>query len=76
MAHVALCPLDDPFAAMDAVLGLDLRYDLWDLDTLGAAPSDVGDLLRKAEDAGYRGLNITHPCKQAVIPLLQLSFYE
>jgi shikimate dehydrogenase len=53
-----------------AVLGLDLRYDLWDLDTLGAAPSDVGDLLRKAEDAGYRGLNITHPCKQLVIPHL------
>jgi shikimate dehydrogenase len=53
-----------------AVLGLDLRYDLWDLDTLGAAPVDVGDVLRKAEDAGYRGLNITHPCKQLVIPHL------
>ena len=28
------------------------------------------ELLRAAEWAGFAGLNITHPCKQAVIPLL------
>ncbi|MFS7877522.1 shikimate dehydrogenase [Streptomyces asiaticus] len=50
-----------------ALLGLELRYDLWDLHALGASPGDVGDLLRRARDAGYRGLNITHPCKQLVL---------
>ena len=27
-------------------------------------------LLREAEDRGFAGLNITYPCKQAIIPLL------
>jgi shikimate dehydrogenase len=53
-----------------SVLGLELRYELWDLGTLGASPGEVGDLLRRARYAGYRGLNITHPCKQLVIPHL------
>ncbi|RZT86476.1 shikimate dehydrogenase [Pseudonocardia sediminis] len=51
-------------------LGLPLRYTRWDLDELGAAPSDVGELLGRARAQGYGGLNITHPCKQQVIPHL------
>ncbi|MBC3191988.1 shikimate dehydrogenase [Pseudonocardia sp. C8] len=53
-----------------AALGLPLRYVRWNLDDLGAAPSDVGDLLDRARAEGYAGLNITHPCKQLVIPHL------
>ena len=30
----------------------------------------LGELLRSARALGFNGLNITHPCKQAVIPLL------
>lgn len=50
-----------------AALGLPLRYRRWDLDATGAAPGDVGALLHRARSEGYRGLNITHPCKQLVI---------
>ena len=47
--------------------GLDLRYELLDLDRLGVAlPEALGEARRR----GFLGLNITHPCKQAVIPLL------
>jgi len=55
-------------------LGVAYRYELLDLDELKVPPEAVGDLLRKARDLGYRGLNITHPCKQLVLPHLdQLS---
>jgi shikimate dehydrogenase len=47
--------------------GLDLRYELLDLDTLRAGLEAV---LADARKRGFVGLNITHPCKQAVIPLL------
>lgn len=47
--------------------GLNYVYRLLDTDRLG---QDVGDLLRTARRFGYDGLNITHPCKQAVIPHL------
>lgn len=50
-----------------SALGLELRYVRWDLDTLGADPADVGALLARTRAEGYRGLNITHPCKQLVI---------
>ncbi len=50
-----------------AALGLTLGYSRWDLDALGAAPSDVGSLLDRARAEGYRGVNVTHPCKQVVI---------
>jgi quinate/shikimate dehydrogenase (NAD+) len=52
------------------ILGIDCSYELWDLDDLITAPDAVGDLLHRARDAGYQGLNITHPCKQLVIPHL------
>ncbi|TDD87611.1 shikimate dehydrogenase [Saccharopolyspora karakumensis] len=50
-----------------AELGLDYHYRRWDLDDLGEPPSAVGDLLARARAEGYRGLNITHPCKQLVL---------
>lgn len=53
-----------------AALGISYRYRLWDLDVLGTAPEDIAKLLLRARDEGYRGLNITHPCKQLVLPHL------
>jgi shikimate dehydrogenase len=43
---------------------------LIDLDALGLGPEALGELLTAAERMGFRGLNITYPCKQAVLPLL------
>lgn len=53
-----------------AALGLPYLYRLIDLERLGAGPEALPDLLAAAERLGFDGLNITHPCKQAVIPLL------
>ncbi|MCX5440479.1 shikimate dehydrogenase [Streptomyces sp. NBC_00056] len=50
--------------------GLRYLYRLIDIDPLGATPDQVGDLVRAARAVGYDGLNITHPCKQLVIPHL------
>jgi shikimate dehydrogenase len=51
-------------------LDLRLQYTLIDLDVLGRGVDALPELLTNAEQAGFAGLNITHPCKQAVIPLL------
>lgn len=51
-------------------LGLVLLYQLLDLNVLGRDVDALADLLYSAELMGFAGLNITHPCKQAVIPLL------
>lgn len=52
-------------------LGLvDYRYDLLDLDADNLAVADTADVVRRAARDGYTGLNITHPCKQLVIPAL------
>jgi shikimate dehydrogenase len=50
--------------------GLRLVYRLIDLDVLGLGPDKLEELLTAAEWMGFAGLNITYPCKQAVIPLL------
>ncbi|MEU2284845.1 shikimate dehydrogenase [Streptomyces sp. NPDC013178] len=50
--------------------GLRYLYRLIDIDELGVGPEAVGDLVRAARDLGFDGLNITHPCKQLVIPHL------
>ena len=42
-------------------------YEIIDLDTLGLAAGDVGELMTAARRLGFRGLNITHPCKQEVV---------
>lgn len=49
--------------------GLDLSYELFDVDRPGA-PVALGTILDRAERAGFAGLNITHPFKQQVVALL------
>src|SRR3954452_10277070 len=46
-------------------LGLDCSYDLIDLDELGLDHRDTSMLLDRARADGRRGVNVTHPCKQA-----------
>lgn len=54
--------------------GLRYLYKLIDLQALNLGAEALPDLLLAAERMGFAGLNVTHPCKQAVIPLLdQLS---
>ncbi len=50
--------------------GLRLHYQLIDLDTTGASLDALPTLISAARTMGFAGLNITYPCKQAVIPLL------
>lgn len=45
-------------------------YRLIDLDQLGLDTSALPRLLQGAKDMSFTGLNITFPCKQAIIPLL------
>jgi shikimate dehydrogenase len=50
--------------------GLRYVYRLMDLTRLGLGVDALPDLLTAAQRTGFNGLNITHPCKQAVIPHL------
>ncbi len=50
--------------------GLSLSYRLIDVGELGLAPDELPELLTWAQRLGFDGLNITHPFKQAVVPLL------
>ena len=50
--------------------GLRLHYQLIDLDRSGSGVEALPTLLAAARTMGFAGLNITYPCKQAVIPLL------
>jgi shikimate dehydrogenase len=45
-----------------AELGLDYRYSLLEL-----GGRDIGALLGECRRAGYAGVNVTHPCKQAIV---------
>jgi shikimate dehydrogenase len=51
-------------------LGLRYLYRRLDLDVLRLPPQAIGDILAAARLAGYDGLNVTHPCKQLVLPHL------
>jgi shikimate dehydrogenase len=51
-------------------LGLRTLYRLIDLTALDLGVDALPDLLTAAERMGFDGLNITHPCKQLVLPLL------
>ena len=51
-------------------LGLHYSYELLDTDLLPEGAQALPRLLAEAQRSGYAGLNITYPCKQAVIPLL------
>lgn len=48
-------------------LGLRYLYQLIPIDELGVRAAEVGSLLAEARRMGFRGLNITHPCKQIVV---------
>lgn len=50
--------------------GLRMHYQLIDLDTTQSGPELLPTLLAAVRTMGFAGLNITFPCKQAVIPLL------
>ena len=50
--------------------GLRLHYQLIDLDTAGVGTEALPGLIAAARVMGFAGLNITYPCKQLVIPLL------
>ena len=45
-------------------------YELIDLDQLGVGIEALPDLLAAARRDGFIGVNVTHPCKQAVLPLV------
>ncbi len=51
-------------------LGLAYRYDLIDFDVLGLDDVDLGLMLESVGAAGYRGVNVTFPFKQAILPML------
>jgi shikimate dehydrogenase len=53
-----------------AAHGISLSYRRIDLDAMGLGVEALPGLLDRAEAAGFAGLNITFPCKQAVVPLL------
>jgi shikimate dehydrogenase len=50
--------------------GLRYAYRTVDIGALDVAPEGVGELVAAARAFGFDGLNITHPCKQLVIPHL------
>ncbi|WP_104088569.1 MULTISPECIES: shikimate dehydrogenase [unclassified Cryobacterium] len=51
-------------------LGFDYEYRILDLLESGRAPEEVGAILAEAREQGFAALNVTHPCKQIVIPFL------
>ena len=50
--------------------GLCLHYQLIDLDRSASGAAQLPALIAAARTMGFAGLNITYPCKQAVIPSL------
>jgi shikimate dehydrogenase len=50
--------------------GLRLHYQLIDLDLTPGSATELPALLTAARIMGFAGLNVTYPCKQAVLPLL------
>lgn len=51
-------------------LGFACSYRLLDLAQLNIGIEALPRLLASLQEQGFAGVNITHPCKQAVIPLL------
>lgn len=67
-----IAPSRTPYMQMQEgkAQGLNIRYDLFDLSAMGLKVDGLSKLVNDIEHAGYTGVNITHPCKQAIIPLL------
>jgi shikimate dehydrogenase len=51
-------------------LGLQISYEVLDLDLMAGGAAGLASVLDHAEQRGFTGLNVTYPSKQAVIPLL------
>ena len=47
--------------------GMRYMYKLIDIDVLGIRVTALSEILTAAERLGFAGLNVTYPCKQAVI---------
>ena len=50
--------------------GLRLHYQLIDLDATGSGPDALPTLVSAARIIGFAGFNVTYPCKQSILPLL------
>ncbi|TAK82600.1 MAG: shikimate dehydrogenase [Betaproteobacteria bacterium] len=50
--------------------GLQVHYQLVDLDAAGVGVEVLPELVRAAHAIGFAGFNVTYPCKQLIIPLL------
>jgi shikimate dehydrogenase len=50
--------------------GIHCLYQIIDLQVLKLEVDAIPELLTAAERMGFIGINVTHPCKQAVIPFL------
>jgi shikimate dehydrogenase len=50
--------------------GLDYRYEVIDLDLIEGGAEALSALLDQLERRGFTGINVTHPCKQQIIPYL------
>ena len=53
-----------------AAQGWTCRYELLDLDRIAGGAAALPSLIERAERDGFAGLNITHPCKESVLPYL------
>jgi shikimate dehydrogenase len=51
-------------------LGLPLVYRLLDREVMGFTVKDLGPLFHTLAALGFDGTNVTHPFKQAVVPLM------
>lgn len=51
-------------------LGLDLTYDLFDLDRISGGVQALPQVLAQVQAENYLGVNVTYPVKQKIIPLL------
>ncbi|QSR17500.1 shikimate dehydrogenase [Novosphingobium sp. KA1] len=51
-------------------LGLPMVYRILDSEAVGFGAGDLGQFLAMLASLGFDGLNVTHPFKQAVVPLL------
>lgn len=56
--------------AAGAAIGIDVRYHLIDSDELGFGTADLPSILDGVRRLGFAGTNVTHPFKEAVLPLL------
>ena len=51
-------------------LGIELKYELFDFAALAKTEADLPAFIEELQRSGFAGVNVTHPFKQSVIPLL------